>query len=705
LAVTTISFDIAGVDIWLPLLSGGQTAVASRDAAADGKQLQALMEQHEITFLQATPATWWLLTDCEWSGKANLTAICTGEAMPRELAERLKSRVSRLWNFYGPTETTIWSTAHEVKKNENGPITIGRPLGNTQCYILDTQCQPVPIGLIGELYIAGDGLARGYCNQPELTKEKFVPNPFSPKPGARMYRTGDLARYLADGRIECLGRTDHQVKIRGFRIELGEIEAALKEQPEIEQAVVIAREDKPGDKRLVAYLVVSTSTVLATSELRTRLKQLLPDYMVPADYVMLDSIPLTPNGKIDRKAMPSPEPVRAAEDDGYVAPRDKFEAYLCEAWAAVLGLQRVGIRDDFFELGGHSLLAVKLWQRVQQILPVEQLPLSALLEAPTVERFAVRLRIAKADHSQFLVRMRPGTSNRPPFFCVHGAGGNVLHMRALAMALPADLPFYCFQDKGLDGSEPFESIEENARCYVNEIRKMQPHGPYYLGGTCHGGRLAFQMARTLEELGEPVAALVLIDSFNHAFVRSLSKRERLLLNVRFYNRRMVCHVRKMFSLRLDEWLGYISGLFKALSKRARSSAEEAAQDEAEMIKAVIGTPLGENLTRVIHANVIASRKFVPKPYGGGAIIFRASARKLNPYDDYYMGWGSVVRGGIECFELEGDHMSILEQPAVQLIADKLDAKLKKLSTEKREGFVTCGEVHAVSVNPASANFA
>ena len=311
----------------------------------------------------------------------------------------------------------------------------------------------------------------------------------------------------------------------------------------------------------------------------------------------------------------------------------------------------------------------------------------------------------KRTNHQFLVRMRPGTSDRPPFFCVHGAGGNVLNMRPLAMALPADLPFYCFQDKGLDGSEPFESIEENARCYVDEIRQMQPHGPYYLGGTCHGGRLAFQMARTLEELGEPVAALVLIDSFNHAFVRSLSKRERLFRNVRFYIRRMVCHVREILSLRPGEWLGYISGLFKALSKHARSSAEEAAQDEAEMIKAVVGTPLGENLTRVIHANVIASRKFVPKPYGGGAIIFRASARKLNPYDDYYMGWGSVVRGGIECFELEGDHMSILEQPAVQLIADKLDAKLKKLSPETREGFVTRGEVHAVSVSPVSANFA
>jgi amino acid adenylation domain-containing protein len=681
LAVTTISFDIAGLEIWLPLLSGARVIVASREAAMDGWQLKALLERHEITFMQATPATWWLLMDCGWSGKADMVAICGGEALPRELAERLESRVSRLWNFYGPTETTIWSTAYEVKNN-SGPVPVGRPLGNTQCYILDSQRQSVPMGVMGELYIAGDGLARGYLNRAELTAEKFVHNPFSSDPAARMYRTGDLARYLPDGNIEYLGRTDHQVKIRGFRIELGEIETALKRHAGIEQAVVAVREEIPNNKRLVAYFVSSDEQSPGHSELRNLLKQHLPDYMVPSDYVALRELPLTPNGKIDRKALPPPGGTRA-EDPRYVAPRDAFEQHLCEAWATVLGVEKVSIHDNFFDLGGNSLLAVQLWLRVQRILPGEQLPLSALLEAPTVEQFAVRLRSGKPDQYQPLVRMRAGTSARPPFFCVHGRGGNVLNMRPLAMALPADLPFYCFQAKGLDGSQPFESVEKTARCYVEEMRRVQPHGPYYLGGTCYGGLVAFEMAQTLEELGEAVAALVLLDTANPAFLKSLSKRARFFGSVQFYGRRAAWHARTILSKPMDRWLEYINGRGKGLYEYIRKSDEEAAlaTAEREMAEAA-GTPLGEKLIRIIRANHIAASKFVPKPYRGDVLIFRASERYLKPFDDYYLGWGSITRGGIECFEIEGDHMSILEQPAVELLAKKLDAKLLELSTQR-----------------------
>ena len=253
LAVTTISFDIAGADIWLPWLVGAQTVLASREDAADGDRLRQLLRQHDITFLQATPVTWWLLLGAGWKGKADLQIVCTGEAMPRELAAQLVPMVKRLWNLYGPTETTIWSTGYAVEDG-TAPVLIGRPLANTQCYILNEDGQPVPPGVAGELYIAGHGLARGYLNRPELTAGKFVINPFAVEPGAKMYRTGDLARYLPDGRIECLGRTDHQVKIRGFRIELGEIETALEAQPGVRNAVVVAREDTPGNKRLVAYV-------------------------------------------------------------------------------------------------------------------------------------------------------------------------------------------------------------------------------------------------------------------------------------------------------------------------------------------------------------------------------------------------------------------------------------------------------------------
>lgn len=371
------------------------------------------------------------------------------------------------------------------------------------------------------------------------------------------------------------------------------------------------------------------------------------------------------------------------EEPGYVAPRDAFERHLCEAWAKVLGLEKVGIHDNFFDLGGHSLLAVQLSRHVQQILPGEQLPLSALVEAPTVEQFAVLLRNAKSDQYQLLVRMRAGSPTRLPFFCVHGRGGNVLNMRPLAMALPPDLPFYCFQSKGLDGSQPFESVEETARCYVDEMRRVQPQGPYYLGGTCYGGLVAFEMACTLAELKEPVGALVLLDAINPGFFRTLTRLDRFLGSIRFYATRAGWHARTIRSKPMDEWIEYLKGRAKGLYEYLRKSQDEAALATAEREMAeVAGTPLGEKLGRVIQANHIAASKFAPKPYGGDVLIFRASERYLNPYDDYHLGWQSIVGGNIECFEFEGDHMSMLEQPTVGLLAEKLNVKLLAAATRR-----------------------
>ncbi len=369
LAVTTISFDIAGLEIWLPLLVGAQTVVASREAATDGNALQELLKRHDITFLQATPVTWRLLFDAGWRGKANLTAVCGGEAMPPEVASHLVPAVKLVWNLYGPTETTIWSTGYKVT-DPRKPILIGRPIANTQCYILDGKGQPVPVGVTGELYIGGDGLARGYLNRPELTTEKFVADPF--RGGAfKMYRTGDLARYCTDGNIECLGRVDHQVKLRGYRIELGEIEAHLKDVPGIKQAVVIVREDTPGDKRLVGYYATNTGESepdpIRAEDLRARLSANLPDYMVPAAFVPLESFPLTPNGKLDRKALPAPE-AGAFATRNYEPPQGEIEIKLAAIWADVLNLERVGRHDSFFDLGGHSLMVVQVVTRARQAL-------------------------------------------------------------------------------------------------------------------------------------------------------------------------------------------------------------------------------------------------------------------------------------------------------------------------------------------------
>ncbi len=361
-AVTTLSFDIAGLELYLPLIVGAQVVLADRLTTIDGPGLAELLERSGATVMQATPATWRLLLDSGWEGRSSLRVFCGGEALPPGLAEALLPRCKELWNLYGPTETTIWSTLEKVESGR--AITVGRPIANTDLYVLDAKQQPVPVGVIGELYIGGDGVARGYLNQPELTAQKFVPHPFK-SGGARLYRTGDLARYRPDRRLDFLGRADFQVKIRGFRIELGEIETLLQQHPAIRQAVVVVREDTPGDQRLVGYLV--PGAVLPTPyELRTYLRQQLPDYMVPAAFVELEALPLTPNGKIDRRALPKPTSGPAPQQDSSAAPKTEMERQLAEVWCEALKVPYVGVYDNFFDLGGHSLLSVEVIAKMEK---------------------------------------------------------------------------------------------------------------------------------------------------------------------------------------------------------------------------------------------------------------------------------------------------------------------------------------------------
>jgi amino acid adenylation domain-containing protein len=394
LAVTTLSFDIAGLEIYLPLTTGARVVVASRDEVADGHKLLARMQSERITVMQATPATWRLLLSAGWTGGKDLKLLCGGEALPRELAEQLLPQCASLWNMYGPTETTIWSAVEKVTAADQAVVSIGRPIANTEIYILDAKQQPLPVGVAGELYIGGDGLARGYVGRPDLTAEKFVPHPF--RSGARVYRTGDLARYLADGRVMYLGRSDYQVKVRGFRIELGEIEAALAQHPAVKQAVAAVRDDASGEKRLVAYLIPRTSHPIISAELRSFLKQSLPDYMVPPVFMALEQFPLTPNGKVDRKALPAPEVQTIATSETYVAPRNPVEEALAGIWEEVLHGEQVGAHDNFFELGGHSLLATQVISRVRQTFQTE-IPLRALFEAPTVAGLAERIASARRE--------------------------------------------------------------------------------------------------------------------------------------------------------------------------------------------------------------------------------------------------------------------------------------------------------------------
>ncbi|MDD1749281.1 MAG: amino acid adenylation domain-containing protein, partial [Methanothrix sp.] len=400
LSVTTLSFDIAALELFLPLITGARIALVSREVAMDGPRLTAQLDSNEATVMQATPSTWQLMLQAGWTGNRNLKILCGGEAMPKGLANDLLYLSKEVWNMYGPTETTIWSTVWKIKSGE-GRMLIGRQIANTQIYILDRHKKLVPVGVPGELYIGGDGLARGYLKRSDLTSKKFIINPFrgifphGQHASERIYNTGDLARWLPDGQIECLGRIDHQVKIRGFRIELGEIEAALDADPMVAQCVVVAREDSPREKRLVAYLVAHDEA-LTTDALRKKLKKLLPDYMIPSAFVIMDRLPLTSNGKVDLKSLPATESARPEQEILFVAPRTPIEEMLAGIWCDVLGLKEVGINDNFFELGGHSLLATRVMSRLRKAFQVE-IPLRSLFEMPTIAGLAVRIAQTQAE--------------------------------------------------------------------------------------------------------------------------------------------------------------------------------------------------------------------------------------------------------------------------------------------------------------------
>ncbi|HEU4880913.1 MAG TPA: thioesterase domain-containing protein, partial [Longimicrobium sp.] len=439
--------------------------------------------------------------------------MSSGEALPADIVERFFEALpsTELHNLYGPTEAAVDVTHWPCTlRPAHGVVPIGAPVANTRMYVLDGRGEPCPVGVPGELWIAGVQVGRGYWRRPGLTAERFLPDPFAANPGARMYRTGDRARWLGDGTLEYLGRTDFQVKVRGFRIEPGEIEAALKQHPSVADAVVVALgEDR--DARLVAYLTAREGAAgPADAELRERLAASMPEYMIPSAFVPLDEIPLTPSGKVDRRALPEPDAPAAG---GYVVPRDVTELEVARIWGEALGVPRVGAADDFFRMGGHSLLALRMMARIRERFGRE-LPLATLFRHPTVAAFAEALRRegADADDGRLLVTLNAGGA-LPPIFFFPPAGGTVTHYADLARRLGPEQPFLALHAPGLTGDEPpLESVEAMAVRFVEEIRAAQPHGPYWLGGWSAGGTTAFEAARQLRSAGEEVALLAIVDS-------------------------------------------------------------------------------------------------------------------------------------------------------------------------------------------------
>ena len=664
---TPFSFDVSVWEFFWPLMVGAGLVLARPGGHQDSRYLVQVMEEKGITTVHFVPSM--LQIFLEESGVEGCSGlkrvICSGEALGVELEERFFKRMGcELHNLYGPTEAAVDVTYWECRAEEGQrTVPIGRPIANTQIYVLDGGMKPVPVGIAGELYIGGVGVGRGYWKRAGLTAEKYVANPFGGEGGGRLYRTGDVARYRGDGAIEYVGRADYQVKIRGFRIELGEIEAALMSQEGVKEAVVVAREEKSGDKRVVAYVVPEGSDVgLSGGQLRQSLEKRLPAYMVPSALVLLETMPLSPNGKIDRKALPAPES-DLLPHGAYLGPRDTLELQLVQIWEELLSVQPIGIRDNFFELGGHSLRAIQLTARIREQFG-QSIPIAFLLQNATVEGLASILRGQVADPGrQALIRIKAG-GDRRPFFCVHPVGGNVLCYSGLARRLSTAQPFYALQSP----DRRLVTIEDMAGYYLECVRSVQAAGPYLLGGWSMGGVIAFEMGRQLG-LGRESAEVFLIDTIAPNF------------NLK--------HEPPDDSLLLKYFIQDLEGM---VGKRLELSAEAAHGLETVPAIDVILEYLGkqqivwaglsvEELTHLFNLfrdNLTALLSYNPASYTGALTLIRSSATSQEESDPS-LGWSGLAVGGLEMYEIEGDHYSIVTGSNVNLLAALLEQQLAERS--------------------------
>jgi len=665
LQFSSVSFDIAVEEMFPTLLSGGTVVFKTDEMPLTAVDFLKWIYERRVTVLDLPTAFWHELVYQLSENRAPLPrelrlVIVGGEkaspaafqAWRKLTSDRAHNRV-RWINTYGPTETTVIATAYEPTADGiPAMLPIGKPIANVQIHILDSSLRPVPIGVRGELHIGGAGVARGYLNRPELTEQKFIPDPFRKEPGARLYKTGDMARYLPTGDIEFLGRTDDQIKIRGFRVELGEIETVLSQHAGVHEPVVVAREDGRGERVLVAYYLAAQQPAPTTSVLRSFLKDKLPEYMLPSAFVVLDAMPMTPNGKVDRRALPMPQQADLTPTTGqFVVSKDELELQLVKIWESVLGKSPIGVRQNFFDLGGHSLLAVRLMHRLEQIFG-KKMPITTLFMAPTIEQLAELLRRDGWSPSwSSLVPIQP-EGTKPPFFCIHGAGGTVIIYRDLAQHLGPDQPVYGLQAQGLDGSQQrLHTVEEMAEHYLRDMRTIQPEGPYFLGGLSFGGTVAFEIARMLRAEGEEVGVLALFDTF-------AGKHES--------NRELLA---KLWRLPFSEKVSYVTHKTKQYAKTLTRKLQHGFLPPA--------------LIKVREGIQQAGARYTATPYEGSVVLFRASRKSLRGTHDPYAGWKELALGGLEIHEIPGDHVGIVLEPQVRILARHLRNCIEQAQTQAK----------------------
>ncbi len=665
------SFDASTFEIWGALLHGGTLAVYSPGVPAPA-ELGETLRRYGVTSLWLTSSLFNAIIDERPEALNSVRQLLTGgEALSvphvRRALEALPT--TQIINGYGPTESTTFTCTFRIPPSvpEAIPsIPIGRPIANTRVYILNGEMQLVPIGAIGELYIAGDGLARGYVNAPDLTAQRFVPNPFGP---GKLYRSGDLARYLPDGTIEFIGRADGQLKIRGFRIEPGEIEFALCRHPAVKAAAVVAHEDALHERMLVAYVVARDGEALTTDALRWFLKQKLPPYLLPARFVFVQALPLTVNGKLDRAALPRPEASDVVAEQP-VAPRDALEAKLVEIWKSVLGDRPVGVKDNFFDLGGHSLLASKLLVRIEKAFG-KRVAVALLFEAPTIEQFATLLRDASSMSAPPLVRIQ-GNGSRPPLFCVDGGP----LFRPLANHLEPDQPLLGLAVHGSDLAgiaKPFR-MEDIAARLVSKLRTHYPAGPYLLAGWCLNGLVAFEMARQLVDAGHEVPLLVLFDTPNPTHARAGSALGRLSIRWQLLTEKFRYHFSNLRQMPIAEWRAYVGERWTEFGHKGRRFFWRASYQTSDR------RPLDSNIDpeQVIY---LSFRCYEPKPYAGNVLFVQGKQRPGGELMDLQLGWKGVIPAA--CLDIQytpGDHSSMFVEPNVVELARMLGDRLRTCLT-------------------------
>lgn len=684
--VSNVAFDAATFEIWGALLNGGRIVIFDKDLVLSPRNFASELNAAGITAMFLTTSLFNLIAREVPDAFANVGTLMTGGEQFDPAAARsvfASGPPKRLLNVYGPTESTTFAAWKEVSEisAESRIIPIGKPIANTTMFLLDGAFNPVPVGVVGEIFIGGDGLANGYLNRPELNSERFIEVssekfsvPSRQGCATKLYRTGDLAKYLPNGDIEYLGRKDNQIKMRGFRIELGEIEAALVSHPKVSEAIVLAVRDEV-DHRIAAFYVPQIGQQVDLSELREFVRHLLPGYMVPVSWTEMQEFPINANGKIDRiclermAAFPEERHVEVQDD-----PSDELEVKLTWIWRKVLGVNRLGVNDNFFDLGGHSLAAVKMFSNIEKELGC-RLPLAAIFRAPTVTELSTMIREGGwTSRWRSLVPIRP-LGTKPPFFCVHAVGGNILEYNSLAGNLGPDQPYYGLQSVGLDGnSAPITEIRAMAAVYIGEIKAVQPKGPYYLGGRSFGGTVAFEMARQLRAEGEKIALLAIFDSYPKGWQKLCTTE-----TAREYSRQFM---RLRIQRHLDLWLrlGLIEKLQYAVSKIRYKSKK---------LKNLFWRPLrnllpgqssvGAVIREIEDLNYVAWRSYVPSVYEGNVTFFCAEG-EVCP-EENIKGWELMAKGGVDIVKVPGDHQTMIKEPHVITLAAKLEEVLNDRALE------------------------